>query len=95
MRYPTADELRADLLRFVDGQPVHAAGAVGAFFGNDSTQMVQKVDVGERTQAVPVLPGPRRDFKVRRRRSYGGLIWGIAAVIVIGGVIAFFALSAQ
>ncbi|NNN08727.1 MAG: Stk1 family PASTA domain-containing Ser/Thr kinase [Acidimicrobiaceae bacterium] len=93
LRYPTADELRADLLRFVDGQPVHAAGAVGAFFGNDSTQMVQKVDAGERTQAVPVLPGPRMDVKPRRRRSSGALVWGIVAVIIIGGVVAFFALS--
>ncbi len=84
-RYPTADELRADLLRFVDGQPVHAAGAAGAFFGNDSTQMVQKVDAGERTQAVPVLPGPRRDVKVRRRRTRGGLIGTLVAALLILG----------
>ena len=95
LRYPTADELRADLLRFVDGQPVHAAGAVGAFFGNDSTQMVQKVEAGERTQSVPVLAGPRKDIKVRRRRSYASLIWGIVAVLIIGGVIAFFSLSSK
>ncbi len=94
-RYPTADELRADLLRFVDGQPVHAAGAVGAFFGNDSTQMVQKVDAGERTQAVPVLPGPRRDIKVRRRRSKGPLVAGILSVVIIAGVVAYFSLSGK
>jgi serine/threonine-protein kinase len=95
-RYPTADELRADLLRFVDGQPVHAAGAVGAFFGNDSTQMVQKVEPGERTQAVPILPGPRMDVKTRRRRNpKGGLIWGIIAVIIIAGVVAYFSLTGK
>jgi serine/threonine-protein kinase len=97
LRYPTADELRADLLRFVDGQPVHAAGAVGAFFGDDSTQMVQKVESGERTQAVPVLTGPRLDVKRRRRRGLiKGLIWGVVvALVVIGGVIAAIALTSK
>ena len=95
-RYATADELRVDLLRFVDGQPVHAAGAPGAFFGNDSTQMVQKVDAGDRTQAVPILTGPRTDFKVRRRRrSSGALIWGIIAVVIIAGVVTFLSLSGK
>src|ERR1700731_2175032 len=82
LRYPTADELRADLLRFVDGQPVHAAGAVGAFFGSDSTQMVQTVTPGARTQAVPILKGPRTNVKSKtktkvkrpRRRPGAGLI---------------------
>ena len=96
LRYPTADELRADLLRFVDGQPVHAAGAVGAFFGNDSTQMVQKVETGERTQAVPVLRGPRRDVRVRRRRSNAGLISSLVVVVLVAaGVGAYFALSSN
>ena len=96
LRYPTADELRADLLRFVDGQPVHAAGAVGAFYGNDSTQMVQKVEAGERTQAVPVLPGPRRDVRVRRRRSNAGLISSLVVVVLVAaGVGAYFALSSN
>src|SRR5665213_2533194 len=96
LRYPTADELRADLLRFVDGQPVHAAGAVGAFFGSDSTQMVQKVEAGERTQAVPVLTGPRLDVKRHRRGLNKGLIWGlVVALVVIGGVIAAFALTSK
>jgi beta-lactam-binding protein with PASTA domain/tRNA A-37 threonylcarbamoyl transferase component Bud32 len=95
-RYPTADELRADLLRFVDGQPVHAAGAVGAFFGSDSTQMVAKVESGERTQAVPILPGPRMEVKSRRRRSFkGSIVWGIVSLIIIGGVVAYFSLGGK
>jgi serine/threonine-protein kinase len=83
LRYVTADELRADLLRFVDGQPVHAAGAVGAFFGSDSTQMVQTVDPRDRTQAVPVLAGPRLDVKRRRRGISAGVVWTIIAIIAL------------
>jgi eukaryotic-like serine/threonine-protein kinase len=95
LRYPTADELRADLLRFVDGQPVHAAGVPGAFFGNDSTQMVQAVPAGERTQAVPVLTGPRMDIKPRRRRSNALLVWSLVAAVVIAGVVAYFTLTSK
>ena len=95
LRYPTADELRADLLRFVDGQPVHAAGAHGAFFGNDSTQMVQAVTAGERTQAVPVLAGPRLNVKRRRRGPNKGLLIGVALALVIAGVAAYFVSSSQ
>ena len=95
LRYPTADELRADLQRFVDGQPVHAAGAQGAFFGNDSTQMVQTVPVGERTQAVPVLSGPRVDVKPRRRKSSGAWIFGLISLLLIAGVVAYLFVSAK
>ena len=94
-RYATADELRADLLRFVDGQPVHAAGGGGAFFGNDSTQMVKTVAAGERTQAVPVLAGPRQNVKRRRRSPNRGLLIGVAVVVVIAGVVAYFVTSSQ
>jgi len=92
-RYASGEELRADLLRFVDGQPVHAAGAAGAFFGNDSTQMVQPVTVGERTQAVPVLTGPRTDVRPRRRRNNNNLLLGIAALVLIVGAVVYFSLS--
>jgi serine/threonine-protein kinase len=108
LRYPTADELRADLLRFVDGQPVHAAGAIGAFFGSDATQMVQAVTTGERTQAVPILKGPRTDVnpkgkskgKVkgpRRRRGPGaGLIWTLVVILIAAAAVAgYLALSSK
>ena len=96
LRYPTADELRADLLRFVDGQPVHAAGAPGAFYGFDSTQMVQSVTPGERTQAVPVLKGPRTDVKVRRRRRSAPM-WAVILVVLAlaAGAVAYFSLSSK
>ena len=37
-RYQSADELRADLIRFSEGQPVHAAMRDTAFFGADATR---------------------------------------------------------
>jgi serine/threonine-protein kinase len=80
-RYNTGDEMRSDLLRFVDGQPVLAANKTGAFAGADATQAVGVVTAGERTQAVPVFSGPRTDVKAKNKRSRGGP-WAIAAVVV-------------
>ncbi len=77
-RYQSADEFRADLLRFSEGQPVRAAGYEGAFFGADATRAVSAVSAGERTQSVPVMSGPRTD--VRRRRGNRS---GITSVVVI------------
>ena len=96
LRYATADELRADLLRFVDGQPVHAAGSPGAFYGFDSTQMVQPVTPGERTQAVPVLKGPRTDVKPRRRRR-SAPVWAVILVVLVlaAGAVAYFSVTSK
>ena len=69
-RYQSADELRADLLRFSEGQPVRAAAGDLAFFGADATRAVAAV-AGERTQAVPIMSGPRTDIPRRRRRGGG------------------------
>ena len=79
-RYQTADEFRADLSRFTEGAPVRAASREGAFFGADATRAVSAVSGGERTQAVPVMTGPRTD--IRRRRN-GGSGWAIALVVVV------------
>ena len=101
LRFATADELRADLLRFVDGQPVHAAGAVGAFFGSDATQMVQAVPTGERTQAVPILKGPStkaKKTKVKRpRRGVGaGLVWTLVVILIAAAALAgYLAISTK
>ena len=81
MRYQTADEMRADLIRFTEGQPVRAASRNGAFFGDDATRAVAAVSGGERTQAVPLMVGPRTD--IRRRRDNRGAIWSVVAVIII------------
>lgn len=77
-RYQSADEFRADLIRFAEGQPVRAAGYEGAFFGADATRAVSAVSAGERTQSVPIMTGPRTD--IRRRKNNRA---GVASVVVV------------
>jgi len=91
-RYQSADELRADLIRFSEGQPVQAAQRDVAFFGADATRAVATVTPGERTMAVPVMTGPRTDFR-RRRRNYVGPIAIVILVLALigGGVYAYIA----
>jgi serine/threonine-protein kinase len=86
-RYATADELRADLLRFVDGQPVMASRPGGAFYGADATQAVGIVTPGEKTQSVPVFSGPRTDVKSRygKRRGRRVLIAALVLLLAAGG----------
>jgi serine/threonine-protein kinase len=86
-RYQSADELRADLIRFSEGQPVHAAMRDSAFFGADATRSVAAV-AGERTRSVPIMQGPRTDVR-RRRRSYSGVILILVLLLIGGGVYAF------
>lgn len=91
-RYQTSDEFRADLLRFTEGQPVHATLRDVAFFGADATRAVPSVAGGDRTQAVPVMTGPRQD--VRRRRRYGAVLpLAIALVLVIAAAAAGYLLT--
>jgi beta-lactam-binding protein with PASTA domain len=80
-RYQSADEFRSDLLRFSEGQPVRAAGHEAAFFGADATRAVAAVAGANRTQAVPMMSGPRRNVR-RRRKNYTGLIIAIVLVLV-------------
>jgi serine/threonine-protein kinase len=82
-RYESADELRADLVRFSDGQPVVAGRR--AFSGDDATRAVAVVSAGaawlsagERTQAVPIQPGP----KPIERRGNNRRPWIIAGVVL-------------
>jgi serine/threonine-protein kinase len=86
-RYQSADELRADLIRFSEGQPVHAAMRDAAFFGADATRSVAAV-AGERTRSVPVMQGPRTDVR-RRRRSYSGVILVLVILLIAGAAYAF------
>ncbi len=81
-RYQTADELRADLVRFTDGQPVHAATRDGAYYGADVTRAVATVTPGERTQAVPIMSGPRTDVR-RRRRGWKGAVITIVIILLL------------
>jgi beta-lactam-binding protein with PASTA domain/predicted Ser/Thr protein kinase len=88
-RYQSAEDLRTDLMRFSEGQPVRAAQRDVAFFGVDATRAVSKVAPGERTQAVPMMRGPRTD--VRRRRSGGaGIIALVVILLLAAGGVAYF-----
>jgi eukaryotic-like serine/threonine-protein kinase len=86
-RYQSADEMRADLIRFSEGQPVHAALRDSAFFGADATRSVAAV-AGERTRSVPIMQGPRTDVR-KARRSYSGVILILVILLIGGGVYAF------
>ncbi len=91
-RYQSAEDLRTDLMRFSEGQPVRAAQRDVAFFGSDATRAVSKVAPGERTQAVPMMTGPRTD--IRRRRGGGGsgvVVIVILLLLAVGGVVYFLA----
>ncbi len=88
-RYQSADDMRADLMRFSEGQPVRAAGHEVAFWGADATRAVAAVQ-GNRTQSVPMMAGPRRDIRRRRKNTYTGLITAIVLVLVAGAAVAYF-----
>ena len=93
-RYATAEELRADLLRFTEGRSVQAmdeatgligvAGAatvVGAAVGMDATRAVGAVDPGVGTGAV-VPEEDVADEGSNRTRNYA-IILGILIVILL------------
>ncbi|HEY5103958.1 MAG TPA: Stk1 family PASTA domain-containing Ser/Thr kinase [Acidimicrobiales bacterium] len=90
-RYQSADEFRADLIRFSEGQPVRAATRDAAFFGADATRAVAAVSPGDRTQAVPVMTGPRTDVR-RRRRNAAGPIIALVVILIAGAAFAYVAL---
>jgi beta-lactam-binding protein with PASTA domain len=85
-RYQSADDLRADLIRFTEGQPVRAANRDVAFYVPDATRAVAAVTSGDHTQAVPVMTGPRTD--VRRRSSRRGGIVAAAVILVVAAAAA-------
>ena len=92
-RYATAEEFRADLLRFAEGRPVEA-GAPAATTTMAAVGATQPVMVTGQTQAIPaaggvaggVVPGRGRD----RGRGQRGWWWALAALLVALAVIAFF-----
>jgi len=86
-RYQSAEDLRSDLVRFTEGQPVQALQRDSAFFGPDATRMVAAVP-GETTRSVPIMSGPRTDIRRRRHRNYAGPI-GLALVLVLAGIGAY------
>ncbi|MCU1364106.1 MAG: serine/threonine protein kinase with sensor(s) [Acidimicrobiaceae bacterium] len=85
-RYQTADELRADLIRFSEGQPVQAAQRDVAFFGADATRAVAAVP-GEKTRSVPIMSGPRTDVRRRRTNYASPIAMVVLVVLLLGGAI--------
>ena len=92
-RYPSSEDLRADLRRFREGQPVLAAGAVsGAAAVANATQAVaatQAVRQYEGTRAVPAEEYP--PTYVEPRRSGAFLVVLILLLLVLAGLL--FALA--
>jgi eukaryotic-like serine/threonine-protein kinase len=88
-RYQSAEDLRSDLVRFSEGQPVRAAQRDVAFFGQDATRAVSKVTPGERTQAVPMMTGPRTDVR-RRSGNSAGVIVVVVLLLLAAGGLAYF-----
>jgi eukaryotic-like serine/threonine-protein kinase len=88
-RYQSAEDLRSDLVRFSEGQPVRAAQRDVAFFGQDATRAVSKVAPGERTQAVPMMTGPRTDIRKRRGSSAGVITVVVILLLLVGGLVYF------
>ena len=89
-RYQSADEFRADLIRFNEGQPVQAAGYEGAFFGADATRAVSAVSMGDRTSSVPVMAGPRTDIRRRRNNNTPGIIAAVVVLLLAVGGLGYF-----
>jgi serine/threonine-protein kinase len=96
-RYGSAEELRADLLRFADGRPVEAGDPTvtrvmgGAAAGATATTMMATTT--GRTMAVPAggvaVAGTTREDEARKRRTRN-LIWLLILLLVALGVIAYF-----
>jgi eukaryotic-like serine/threonine-protein kinase len=99
-RYGSAEELRADLLRFADGRPVEAGdpnltNVMGAAAAGAAATTMMAPTTG-RTMAVPVggVPaGPTHDDEARRRRRTRNLIWLLILLLIALGVIAYFLFS--
>ena len=99
-RYGSAEELRADLLRFADGRPVEAGdpsltSVMGAAAAAAAATTMMAPTTG-RTMAVPtggvVAAGPNREDEARKRRTRN-LIWLLILLLIALGVIAYFLFS--
>ncbi|MGO8861456.1 MAG: Stk1 family PASTA domain-containing Ser/Thr kinase [Acidimicrobiales bacterium] len=95
-RYATAEEFRADLLRFAEGRPVEA-GAPGTTTTMAAVGATQPVMVTGQTQAIPtaggvagVADGGRSGPDRGRGRGQRGWWWALAALLVALAVIVFF-----
>src|SRR5271167_579599 len=94
-RYGSAEELRADLLRFADGRPVEAGdpGLTSVMAAVGATQAVPMTT--GRTMAIPAGAGagatPNREELERKKRTRRLIVLLIALLVALG-VITFFLL---
>ncbi len=90
-RYGSAEELRADLLRFADGRPVEAAdpSVTSVMTGIGATQAVPATT--GRTMAIGAQPPTDRDELERKKRTRR-LVILLVALLVALAIIAFFLL---
>jgi serine/threonine-protein kinase len=80
-RYQTAEELRADLTRFVRGQPPLGGPVTGLVADGTATAAVAA------TQAAPMAPLDGHDPDEHRKKRRGALVAGILGVVLIAAVI--------
>ncbi|HEY3941683.1 MAG TPA: Stk1 family PASTA domain-containing Ser/Thr kinase [Acidimicrobiales bacterium] len=93
LRYSTAEELRADLLRFAEGRPVLAAdpAETAALAAAGTTRLVGTTgNLANATRSVPVTDGaaavvvPEDEARRRRtRRTVAALVVLLVAVVVV------------
>jgi serine/threonine-protein kinase len=95
-RYGSAEEFRADLLRFADGRPVEAVdpGTTSMMTAVGAAATTQAVMTTGRTQAIPpVDPGQfATQEDLRRRRRNRWLVALLILLLVALGVLGFFLL---
>jgi len=101
-RYGSAEELRADLLRFADGRPVEAGdpnltNVMGLAAAGAATTVMSPAT--GRTMAIPAGPAPpppppeaNAEDEARKKRTRR-LIWLLILLLVALGVIAYFLFS--
>jgi serine/threonine-protein kinase len=90
-RYATAEDFRADLLRFADGRPVEA-GDPGVTTMHAAVGATQALMITGQTMAVPPVASSRTEVEEQRRAR--GLIAALVVLLLALAVIAFFVLRA-
>ena len=91
-RYASAEEFRADLLRFAEGRPVEAAVAAAVTTMVAPVDSTQAVLVTGQTQAVPFGGAAMSRSEVARQSRTRWLIALLVALLVGLAIIAFFLL---
>src|SRR5580698_3384570 len=90
-RYGSAEELRADLLRFADGRPVEA-GDPGLTSVMTAVEATQAVPTTGRTAAIPVSGPPPGEEDLERKKRTRNLIILLVVLLVALAIIAYFLL---